>query len=815
MVSIPPGSSLGRYRVIEQLGRGGMATVFRCHDPNLDRYVAVKVLPSYHTEDPTFVARFTQEAQTVARLSHPNILQIFDFGEDKGFTYIVTELILGGDLQDRLSGEPLPIEEVLDFMGPLADALDYAHGQGIVHRDIKPGNVLLDLDNRPILADFGLARMLASSTRFTQASQALGTPEYMAPEQAMGADADNRSDLYAFGVMLYQMLLGQTPFRADTPAATLMAHVHKPLPLPTALNPNVDRRVESILLKSLAKEPQDRFQSAKEMVQALGMTIGRARVSAAEEGLGATAVMDTAELGTEGAMEAATAVIGHPPAAAGVAQAEETARPVEAAPKPAAMRRWIIPGGGVVALIAVVAVIAVILAGGLDGETDTEGVETIGEEPLSAGPSDTVAPSTEAVFQASEEKPAPAMTLAETVAALEGLISRTQANVATLRDITLDEEIKNVNIEFKTREELASITRSFYKREDIRQQIFEAEELYKALDLMDRDQDLEDILLGIQLQQVYALYDDQAEKVYVISEAAGIGAFEELAIAAASMGDIQQTLFDISRLRKASSKVSADQYRALDALIIGDVAGIVTAYVSTFFTRDQMDELQQPLPENKLLAAPRVVREANRFPQMEGRSFVSDLYGTESKGWEGVNEAYTRPPASTEQVIHPEKYFADEQPNQTTLPNFANQMGKGWSQVSANTLGEFLLRTYLEEYLDEKLAADAAAGWGGDRYSLLSGPEGEQLLILAIMWDSFEDSVEFFEAYQIYYGIKTQGTEVTSSRTQSERRWVTPDETVFLVQSGPLTMLLIGDQKELVEQGLQLLGESLREEFVP
>ena len=162
MVSIPPGSSLGRYRVVEQLGRDGMATVFRCHDPSLDRYVAVKVLPSYYTEDPTFTARFTQEAQTVARLSHPNILQIYDFGEDKGFSYLVSELVLGGDLQDKLGPDPLVLDQVLNYMEPLSEALDYAHEQGIIHRDIKASNVLLETQERPILADFGLARMPGS-----------------------------------------------------------------------------------------------------------------------------------------------------------------------------------------------------------------------------------------------------------------------------------------------------------------------------------------------------------------------------------------------------------------------------------------------------------------------------------------------------------------------------------------------------------------------------------------------------------------------------------------------------------------------------
>ena len=143
--------------------------------PNLDRYVAVKVLPSYMTEDPTFIGRFRQEAQTIAKLSHPNILQIYDFGDDKGFNYIVSELVLGGDLQDKLGHEAMDLDGVVKYMAPLSEALDYAHAQGIVHRDLKPANVLIDTEDRPILADFGLARMLESTQRFTQASQALGT----------------------------------------------------------------------------------------------------------------------------------------------------------------------------------------------------------------------------------------------------------------------------------------------------------------------------------------------------------------------------------------------------------------------------------------------------------------------------------------------------------------------------------------------------------------------------------------------------------------------------------------------------------------
>ena len=191
-----PGSSLGRYQMLERIGRGGMASVYGAHDPELNREVAVKVLPSFQTDDPTFVERFRQEAQAVARLNHPNIIQVYDFGEDKGFSYIVMEYVTGGTLQDLVGGR-LPLEEVLDLIAPVAEALEYAHSQGVIHRDIKPPNVLLDADRRPKLSDFGLARMLEGSAGLTRGDSVLGTPSYMSPEQALGRPADQRSDLYS------------------------------------------------------------------------------------------------------------------------------------------------------------------------------------------------------------------------------------------------------------------------------------------------------------------------------------------------------------------------------------------------------------------------------------------------------------------------------------------------------------------------------------------------------------------------------------------------------------------------------------------
>ena len=706
MVSIPPGSALGQYRVIEQLGRGGMATVFRCHDPNLDRYVAVKVLPSYYTEDPTFVARFTQEAQTVARLNHPNILQIYDFGEDKGFTYIVSELVLGGDLQDKLGNEPLPTEEALGFMRPLAEALDHAHSQGIIHRDLKPANVLIDTEGRPILADFGLARMLENTARFTQASQALGTPEYMSPEQAMGADGDHRSDLYAFGIMVYQMLVGQTPFRADTPAATLMAHVHRALPLPTQLNPNIGPRLEAALLKALAKDPNDRFQSAEDMIRSLSIATGLGREAAAAD-MGATAVRDTADIGSTDVTDAPTAVIGAADDSTGVGHTALTPRPggvaprgpeaptspPDAVPSPTRKRLKLLVGGGIGAAAPIVVVVAVVLFSGGGEADDTE------ENKPTAVPEATTAST---------------MTLAEAVATLEGVTTRAEQNLIKGRDITPTEEIKP---SFRTREQLAEITREFFRRESLREQVFEAQELYKVLGLMEDEQDLEEILTEIQLQHVYALFDDESEAVYVLSDTLSIGPVEELAYAGAYFGGVQQNLFNTAQLRDVARRGSADEFRAVSALISGDVASVLAAYIGTVFSREELDELDKPLADNKLLAAPHIIRETVLFPQREGADFVAELYGTNSLGWDGVNDAYSDTPVSTEQVLHPEKYFAREEPLVTSLPNLAESIGKGWVEVSENTMVEFLIRAYMGQHLgatqavgSTRLQARAATG---------------------------------------------------------------------------------------------------------
>ena len=606
MVTIAPGSSLGRYRIIEQIGQGGMATVFRAHDPTLDREVAIKVLPSYHMDDPTFADRFAQEARTAAGLRHANILQIYDFGEDKGFTYIVTELVTGGTLQDKLGPEPLSVAETIRLMSPLADALDYAHAQGIIHRDIKPANVLLDEDQRPILADFGLARMLEASIRLTQASQALGTPEFMSPEQAKGGDTDHRSDLYAFGVMLYQMLVGRTPFRADTPAATLLAHVHKPVPLPSLLNADIEPAIEAIILKALAKSANDRFDTSKAIIGELRRAIGEASPGVWDDEL-ATDEMDPVDPGAAPDEDAQTQRLESLPAVRPAGRRAPPA-PAEAVGEPTRMRgpawAWPAIGGGVLVIVALVVALILIR----------------GDEPLeeSDEPDTVAATGAEIVAQ-----PAPTVSPIDLLSALPKLMEEAEANVTKLRGIELE---VNANAEFKSREDLEEITRGFFRRPEIRQQVFQAQELYKALGLMAEEEDLEEILTRIQLQQVSALFDDQTEKVYVVLDESAIGPMGKLGYASAYMGAVQQELFDTAAIRQRTRSVGADAFRAANALIMGDVAQVSSGYVATALTPEEARIVREPVADSQLLKAPRIVRETVLFPFREGADFIAQLF---------------------------------------------------------------------------------------------------------------------------------------------------------------------------------------------
>ena len=266
-MSLGPGVPLGPYRIVERIGRGGMATVYKAYHPALDRYVAIKVLPEFFAEEPEYRERFQQEALSVARLRHPNILNVFDYGQENGVTYLVLELVGGGTLADRL-GVRIDIHDTVALLKPLAGALDHAHMNGVLHRDIKPSNILLHADGTPVLADFGLAK-LASMRRLTASGIVMGTPEYMSPEQAAGEELGPASDLYSFAIVAYEMLTGRVPFQADTPAAVLLSHLNKAMPAMHELGGELSRHAEDAMKQALAKAPQDRFATATEFIAAL------------------------------------------------------------------------------------------------------------------------------------------------------------------------------------------------------------------------------------------------------------------------------------------------------------------------------------------------------------------------------------------------------------------------------------------------------------------------------------------------------------------------------------------------------------------
>lgn len=268
-MELAPGLSIGPYRLIEPAGAGGMAEVWRAYHPRIERYVAIKFLSPRYASDPSYLDRFVREAQAISRLDHPNILTILDFGEQDHWTYMVSPFIGGGTLAARLRRGPWSVDEAIAVLEPLASALDYAHSQGIVHRDVKPSNVLFTEQGRLVLSDFGIARVVEGSTVMSQAGLVVGTPMYMSPEQADGQRAGPASDLYSLGVVAYEMLTGRPPFMGETPLALLLAHMQKPLPPPRSLNPNMAESVEGVLFTVLAKDPAHRYPSALEFVVAL------------------------------------------------------------------------------------------------------------------------------------------------------------------------------------------------------------------------------------------------------------------------------------------------------------------------------------------------------------------------------------------------------------------------------------------------------------------------------------------------------------------------------------------------------------------
>jgi serine/threonine protein kinase len=262
--------TLGGYDLTEELGMGGMATVYKAYQPKLERSVAVKVLdPAFITDDSDVLARFRREAKAIAALQHPNILTVYDYGEEEGLAYIVMEYVEGGTLKDRLKGEAFEPQRAIGLSIGVGRALAFAHDQGIIHRDVKPANILLPREDWPLLADFGLVKLQQAHRALTQAGMILGTPDYTSPEQALGETADHRADIYALGVVLYEMITGQLPFKAEKAFDVLLMHINEPPPKPTTIAPSSPEIVEDIILKALAKAPAERYPDMQHMVTRL------------------------------------------------------------------------------------------------------------------------------------------------------------------------------------------------------------------------------------------------------------------------------------------------------------------------------------------------------------------------------------------------------------------------------------------------------------------------------------------------------------------------------------------------------------------
>jgi len=265
------GKSLGRYQVIEQLGAGGMATVYKSFDASLERYVAIKVIRTDQGRDKEFYERFRREAKALAKLSHPNIVKVLDYGEHEGMPFLVMEFIAGGALK-RKAGVAMPWQEAARLLVPIARALEYAHKHNIIHRDVKPANFLISESGQPMLSDFGISKILESDKdepKLTETGYGIGTPDYLSPEQGLGLKIDKRADIYSLGVVFYELVTGSKPFTADTPLAVMLKQVHDPLPPPKTINPNLPDAVEQVLLKALAKKPEFRYQDMGEFADVL------------------------------------------------------------------------------------------------------------------------------------------------------------------------------------------------------------------------------------------------------------------------------------------------------------------------------------------------------------------------------------------------------------------------------------------------------------------------------------------------------------------------------------------------------------------
>src|SRR3989304_1487892 len=309
------GMRLGQYQVLAPLGEGGMAAVYKAYQASVDRQVALKILPRHFARPPEFTGRFEQEAKLIAKLQHVHILPVYDCGEAEGYTYIAMPFIETGTLADLMHGQAMPLDQVREIISQVGDALAYAHERGLVHRDVKPSNILIDHAGNCLLTDFGTAKIVEGTPKSPQPGPIIGTPAYMSPEQIRGDKLDGRSDQYSLGIVLYEMVTGRPPFHAETPPAIFLKHLHDPLPPPSTIKPDLPEDLERVILKCLAKEPAARYPDMRAMVKALDRAIPRTREEPAEPGAGLATTLGAGTPGEAGAPPPARPPRPPPPAA--------------------------------------------------------------------------------------------------------------------------------------------------------------------------------------------------------------------------------------------------------------------------------------------------------------------------------------------------------------------------------------------------------------------------------------------------------------------------------------------------------------------
>jgi len=266
--------TIGGYKIAEEIGKGGVATVYRAYQSQLERWVAIKIMEATEASGKEFLDRFRREARAIAALRHPNVLTIYDYGEEKGIAYIVMEYVAGGTLKSSLTGQPMEWPDAATMVLPVGRALAYAHSEGIVHRDVKPANILLARPDWPLLADFGLVKLLGRKRGITQPGVSIGTPAYFSPEQASGDEVDHRTDIYGLAIVLYELLTGHLPFEADSPIEMMLRRLREnPVP-PRQFNPLIPYQLEAIILRALARDPAARHPTMEALLQDLSRLPG-------------------------------------------------------------------------------------------------------------------------------------------------------------------------------------------------------------------------------------------------------------------------------------------------------------------------------------------------------------------------------------------------------------------------------------------------------------------------------------------------------------------------------------------------------------